>query len=215
MQVRIGAKVIGADGELGTIQGMVVNKRGDGVEDLIVRHGTLAGHERQVPFALITRVSEDGSAHVNVDQSRFEQLLEYTDAAYRAQDADWVAPPAADPIYPVKGQFEVDVAVARGAVGFDSGKPGGYPGGNQIVSEDQQMPVVRHGTPIIDITGEKVGGVGNFEVDATNGMPVRLTTQTGLFFKHERELPVSWIKELATDGLVLNLARDEIDAHAA
>jgi len=194
---------------------MVVNKRGDGVEDLIVHHGMLGGHERQVPFAFISRVESDGSVQLNVDQARFEQLLEYTDAAYRAQDADWVAPPAADQIYPVKGEFEVDVAVARGAVGFDSGKPGGYPGGNQIVSEDQQMPVIRQGTPIVDVSGEKVAEVGEFLVDAMTGMPVRLTARTGLLFKHERELPVSWIKEFAPEGLVLTRARDDFDAHAA
>src|SRR3954469_24042719 len=108
MQVKIGAKVVGADGELGAIEGMVVNKRGDGVEDLIVRHGTLGGHERQVPFAFISSIDDDGSVHLNVDRSRFDQFLAYSEAGYRAQDADWVAPPAADPIYPVKGEFELD-----------------------------------------------------------------------------------------------------------
>jgi len=213
MLVRIGARVFGADGELGTIQGMVVNQRGDAVEDLIVRHGMLGGQERQVPFAFISRVDDDGTVQLNVDHARFAHFLEYTDAAYRVPDADWVAPPAADQIYPVKGAFEVDVAVDRGAVGFGSGKPGRYPGGNVVVSEDQQMPVIRHGMPILDLSGEKVGEVGDFEVDTAHGKPVRLTSRTGLLFKHERELPMGWIKQLARDGVVLKLARHDMDAH--
>ena len=75
------------------------------------------------------------------------------------------------------------------------------------------MPVIRHGMPILDLSGEKIGEVGDFAVDSADGMPVRLSARTGLLSKHERELPIGWIKELARDGVVLNLARHEMDTH--
>jgi hypothetical protein len=210
MQVRLGAKVWGPDGELGTIDGLVPTRDRDRFEDFILRHGTLLAQERQVPLSYIAEIDHDGNAHLRGAVPPVEESKDFTEAGYRAQDVDWNAPPAANDVYPVQGDFEVDATLARGSVGYASGKAGGYPGGEQLVPTDQQLPVIRHGTPILDISGEQVGEVGDLVVNAENGSVAQLTVRSGFIFKRARELSPSAIRELTGEGIVLNLARGEL-----
>jgi uncharacterized protein YrrD len=212
MQIRLGAKVRGPEGELGTVDGMVPSRDLNHVEDFIVRHGTLMAQERQVPIVYVASVEKDGVVHLRADLPPVGKSLAITEEGYRAPDVDWNAPPSANDTYPMSGDFEVDATVARGAVGYASGKPGGYPGGEQVTSEDQKLPIIRQGTPIVDISGEQVGEVGDLIVNSEDGSIAQLTVRSGFIFKRARELPASAIRELTGEGIVLNLARGELEA---
>jgi len=211
MRVKLGARVVGSEGELGTVEGMVPNRELDRVEDLIVRHGTLLAQERQVPLSYVVSVDDDDVVHLGAEQVEVEQSKPFTEAGYRAPSVDWSAPPSAHGVLPLKGDFEVDATLARGAVGYDAGKPGGYPGDEQVVAEDQKLPVIRRGTPIVDISGEQVGEVSELAINVEDGSVVHLTMRSGLIFKHARELLPRAIRELAAEGIVLKIARGELD----
>jgi len=211
MEVRLGADVMGPDGNLGKVEGMIVNKRMDGVEDLIIHHGGLTSHHEHVlPLSYVLGIHDEG-IQINLNETAFEDLEMFSEEGYRARPMHYSAPPEARDRYAVPGEFEADVMVSQGQAGFEHEKPGGYPGGEQIVSEDQQLPVIRLGMDVLDVTGEKIGELGEFEVRADDGMPVRMAVREGLIFKHSRELPITWLKQLAGDGVVLNVGRQELE----
>src|SRR5688572_21437894 len=84
MEVKLGAEVMGPDGSLGKVEGMIVNKRMDGVEDLIIRHGGLTStQDRVLPMTYVVGTSDEGVS-VNLDRNSFEEMEPYTEAGYHA-----------------------------------------------------------------------------------------------------------------------------------
>ena len=211
MEVKLGAEIMGPDGSLGTIEGMIVNQRMDGVEDLIIRSGGFASsRERVLPLSYVTGMSEEG-VRVNLNRATFEAMDPFTEEGYHARQLNYTAPPEAKDRYTVRGDFQTDVTALQGDAGYEHEKPGGYPGGEQTVPEDRQLPVIRLGEDVLDITGERLGDLGEFAVRVEDGRPVLIGLREGLIFKKSHGLPVGWIKELAADGVVLNVGRQEIE----
>jgi uncharacterized protein YrrD len=80
------------------------------------------------------------------------------------------------------------------------------------VPDDQQLPLIRLGMDVLDVTGEKLGELGELVVRVEDGMPVRISLSEGFIFKQSHNLPIDWIKEFAVDGIVLNVGRQEVEA---
>jgi len=211
MDIQIGAEVTGRDGKLGDISRLVVDEHSGHATDMIVKHGTIFGSERVVPIACITGV-EDGVVHVDLDQDGFKAMDGYA-AHITGRDPDYVGPPSQDQEGTYQGNAVLDQMVAAGPLGGigGTGKPLGYPGGEQLSPDNMQRPVLAEGTTVYDRFGEKVGTIGELAVAAANGTPTHLTLRRGVIFKHEAEIPADWIDAIGTDGLVLTVTKAEVE----
>lgn len=210
--ITIGADVIGTDGRLGEVTRVIADAHTDTVTDIVVKHGSLlAARERVVPIVHVARVA-DGAVHLDLDKQGFERMDGFSDERH-GPNPDYVGPPPADLQGTYRGNFTYDAQWAAGAAGAISGKPMGYPGGEQIAPDFLQRPDIAKGTAVLAADGEKVGEVGEFAVEPESGRPLRMTLRRGTLFKHEREVPLSWIQDLSSDGVVLNVRKADVDQH--
>ena len=154
----LGSPLIGTAGKLGDVDRIMFDPNTGRAEHLVVKHGLLVG-ERVVPFHTIQRVDGDG-LHVALDGDAFGRLQPFSGDLDRAKDPDYIAPPAEEAGERSGLGFQMDTLTARGSLGYATDKPMGYPGGEQRVPDDRQLPVIDRGTPDIDSAGEKDGEIG-------------------------------------------------------
>jgi sporulation protein YlmC with PRC-barrel domain len=208
MDIPIGAEVRGPTGKLGTVHGVMLDEPRELITDLVVQAGILGGEERVIPATYVVR-AEDGVVHVDLDEKAFSARERFTEDRYRGPDPDYSGPPGHD-----RGaDFLMDTAVAEGALLGMAGapKPFGFPGGEQVVPEDEQRPVISDGMDVLDVHGEKVGALGEFHVSAETGAPTRLSLRHGLLGTEDTPLPVAWVERLSSRGVVLGVPKDEIE----
>jgi len=209
MDINIGADVIGSDGKLGQVHRVIVDARTDRVTDLIVKHGFIWGNERVMPLTHVSKV-ENGAIHVDLDEKHFAILDGFTDDRYRAPDMQYNGPPGFN-----NTDFLMDVMVAEGsAAGLGQALPPmGFPGGQQLTPDDMSRPAVQPGTPVMDKDGEKIGEVHEFGMAADTGAPTHLTVRSGFLFHSDTTIPVELIAEISDDGIMLNVTKDQVQAH--
>jgi len=209
MDIRVGADVVGKDGKLGEVDKVIVDARSDKVTDLVVKHGGLfGGRERVVPLGHVTGVEGD-AVRVDLDKRDFDTMDGFTDDRYHSPDPNYIGPPGFE-----RRDFLVDTYVAAGAAGGFGiqGKPMGYPGGDDVGPDDQERPTLAEGMVVMDKDGEKIGSVGGFSFDATHGAITHFSVKHGgLFSRENTELPIEWLAEVSADGVLLNVAKDEVE----
>jgi uncharacterized protein YrrD len=203
--------VMGTEGKLGEIHRVIVDAQTDTVTDLVVKHGFVFGGERMVPLSYVDRVDEDGTVHVTLDEQGFAAMEGFTDAHFHAPDPSYLGPPGF-----ANGQFLLDTAMqgSAGVGGGMAGKPLGYPGGEEISPDAIARPTISSGTPILDRDGEEIGEVHELEFEALGGAPQRLVMRRGHLFHTDTELPISWVENLSDAGVVLNVARAQVESRA-
>jgi len=208
-QVQIGSPVEGTNGKLGEVHRVIVDARTNNVTDIVVKHGFVFGKERMVPLGYVERVDDAGVVHVKLDEKGFEAMEPYVDDRFHAPDPDYVGPPGFD-----RGLWLVDTLwlEAAGTGGTASGKPLGFPGGEQISPNDIERPAVAPGTPILDVDGEKIGEVHELAWEADGGKPTRLVMRRGTLFHTDTELPLAWVQNLSDEGVYLNVDRARVES---
>jgi uncharacterized protein YrrD len=209
MDIAIGATVIGTDGTLGEISDVIAEARTDQVVEIVVKHGRLFGRGHTVvPLALVQRVA-DGDVYVNLDRATFEQGSEFVKAIH-ADYTDYVGPPSQDNEGTFRGNMEFDAVTLSG--GQMQGKPLGYPGGEALTPDDTTEAEIGPGAPILSADGMKVGEVGTLSFSSETGAPTRLTIRTGHILKHSYDVPIAWVKDLSTHGVLLNVSTHEVES---
>lgn len=199
MDIRIGAQVVGQEGALGEVRGMIVEAHSDHVTDLIVRHHGLRRFTRVVPLAHVTGL-EGEHVRVNLDEQSFAALDGFVDDRYHASNPSFTPPGSS------VSTFSLDAAVAAGGIG---GHMGSLPG-DQRWPDDLQRAAVTPGTPVHDAVGEVIGQVSGLQFAADTGAPTRLSMRRGHLFRHDTLIPVSCIKEIADDGILLTVTEREL-----
>lgn len=207
MDIKIGANVEGTDGKLGSVHRVVVDARSNTVTDLVVKHGALLGHERVVPLSHVTGVDGD-VVRLDLDQQGFNVMNGFTAEHFQSPAADFNGPLGYN-----RGDY-LFYGPAFGGVGgvIPAASPIDARGNDQPTPGDQQRPSVGPGTTILDVMGEKIGEVGALELSGDDGKPTRLTMKSGLIFRHEREIPLAWVKEISDDGVMLTMTKDQVEA---
>ena len=213
MLFAIGSPVMSGSDKLGDVERIMFDPNTHRAEHLVVRYGTLLGGTRVVPFHDVTSV-DDAGVHVSIDEDAFGQLPADTGELDRARDPDYIAPPAEQTAGRSGTGFQMDSVTARGSLGFMTDKPMGYPGHEQTIPDDRQLPAVGHGTDVFDGLGEKIGDLGDIAVESDTGMPARITVRRGLIFKNDLDIPVAWLDGFTTRGIGLNVPKSELEAYA-
>jgi sporulation protein YlmC with PRC-barrel domain len=212
MEITIGDPVHGRDGELGSVERFLIDPRTHTVEHIVVNPGVFQD-ERIVPLDQIHGLA-DGVIGVDFGSEEFKSCEVYSDSVYHGRSRHDSGPPAYGNTTTSRGEFMMDETSALGSTAFMTGKPMGYPGDEQTVSDDEQFPSVAHGTEVVDVDGEKVGDVGSITVDATRGVPARFTLRRGLIFSNETEVPIAWFDRVLPGRVVLKVTKDQVDALA-
>jgi uncharacterized protein YrrD len=212
MNISTGADVMGTDGKLGEVDRLIVDARTDQVTDLVVKHGTLFGKKRLVPLTHVTRV-EDGCVYLDLDEKGLDAMDGYAEERL-GPNPDYVGPPSDDLQGTYRGNMVFDTTVAAGAAGGlgPVGKPMGYPGGEQLTPDLSQRPAIAPGMAVMSADGEKVGEIGDISIAADSGTLTRVTLKRGTLFKHETEIPVTWVRDLGHEGVLLNVPKAEVEA---
>lgn len=209
----LGSPVLGASGKLGEVEQIMFDPNTRRAEHLVVRHGTLIAGTRVVPFHDIAAV-DDAGLHLTLDEDGFSHLPDYRADLDRARDPDYIAPPSEEAAGRSGMEFQMDAVTARGSLGYMTDKPMGYPGGEQVVSDDRQLPTVRRGTDVFDELGEKVGEIEDVAVESETGMPARIVVRRGFIFKNDFQIPLDWVDGLTPRGVGLNVPKGEIESYA-
>jgi len=208
MQVPLGAHVEGKDGGLGSIERLMFNLQSQLVSDVVVRHGLLP-KEHVVSLALL-RGGEGDHVRIDLDSKEFEGSREYTEAAYKAEAFDFAAPPSVGNSDVHGIEYQLDEAQAYGAARGVAGKPMGYPGGETIVADDQQLTVLSKGTPVFDLDGQHVGNVDAASVDVATGRLTVLSLGGGIF-RQSDDVPIEWIDKVGPSGITLTMRRENLE----
>jgi sporulation protein YlmC with PRC-barrel domain len=213
MEIKIGDSVRVRESEVGTVKRFLFDPRTGRVEHLVVDPGFLQGGDRAVPIEHVTGAAGE-AVTVDMDEAAFKELSVWNADAFRAKTMDYEGPPSHDLEGVHRGDFLMDETVATGQAGFLSGKPFGFPGGEQIVPDDQQFSDVGRGTDVVDIDDEKVGDVATFAIDPVQGTVTRLTIRRGLVFGDEIEVPTAWFDRVLPGRVVLNVGKGEIESRS-
>ena len=198
MEIRLGAEVIGTQGKLGTVQRVIVESHTERVTDLVVRHHGLLGHTRVVPLGHVANVADD-AVHLDLDEAGFEALDGFVSDRYHAPNATFTPPGSSTTT------FAVDATVAGGGFG---GHLGGLPSG-QTWPDDTERAAVGAGTPVIDVTGVRIGAVHELRF-AESGAPTRLVLRRGRLLHHDTVIPLDWVKEIGDDGILLRVPASRV-----
>lgn len=209
--ITVGAEVVGTDGKLGEVERVIVDAREDRATDIVVKHGFLFHGERVVPLAHVTRV-EAGAVHLDIDKRMFETMNGFTEDHINAPNPDYVGTPGTDLQGTYRGNLTLEATWAAGAAGAMAGKPMGFPGGEQLTPDDIARPALAAGTDVLTSDGEKIGEVGEFSVVAETGQITRLSLRRGMLFKHEVEIPVDWVRDVSSEGVLLTVDKAQIEA---
>lgn len=209
MEIAIGAEVVGTSGTLGQVHRFIFGVGTQQVNDLVVRSGLL-GHERAVPISCVTS-AEPMTVHVDMDEDKFERAYDYTEAGYHAPEIDYEAPPAMQDSGQTGFDYQEGEAWARGAVSGPQSKAMGYPGGEQIVPQDQQRIVIAKGTPVFDAHSEEIGRVEEVSADLETGNLLRMALTLGGFIGETKEIPADWIESIGFRGVLLRVDKEDLD----
>ncbi len=209
----LGSPIMSQSDKLGEVERIMFDPNTHRVEYLVVRHGTLLTGTRVVPFHNVASIDDVG-LHLGIDADAFGNLPAYTGELDRARDPDYIAPPAEEAAGRSGIGFQMDSVTAHGSLGFMTDKPMGYPGHEQTVPDDRQLPVVGRGTDVFDELGEKVGEIGHIAVESETGMPARITVRRGFIFKDDLDIPLAWLDGFTTRGIGLNIPKSELESYA-
>jgi sporulation protein YlmC with PRC-barrel domain len=210
VELRLGADVLGTDGKLGELTKVIADAHRDRITELVVKGGGFGSREHVVPLRFVQRVDGD-AIYLDVDKQTFDGKSGVVDALHGV-DADYTGPPSMDQEGSFRGNLDYDSVAASG--GQIQGKPGGYPGGEQLTPDIHDRPTISLGMDIISDIGDKVGEIGELSFSSEDGTLVRLVLKRPLIARRDPhvELPVTWVKDLAVDGILLTVGKADVDA---
>ena len=92
----------------------------------------------------------------------------------------------------------------------DTRQPQTDQGTPDVVPDDQRVPIIKRGTPIFDVNGEKVGEVDDFSVDTGSEMLSRVSVRRGFLLGSDKPLPPGWIADVTVKGVALRVSKDQV-----
>jgi len=205
--IRIGFGAFCGTEHVGHVAKVVVDASDTHVTELVVDRGLLHG-AKVIPLAQVEDV-RDSEVHLTLDREQFQGANGFADQQYQYPDHNWPAPP---------GFLSTDVLLDVTAYGAGpSSGLGGLPEDLALAPPDPRpnllRPIVREGTPVRAVDGEKVGEIASISFHPDDGRLVSVVMKWG-FLEHERsEIPAEWIADLDDKGLSLNVRSEQARRH--
>ncbi|HEX6508618.1 MAG TPA: PRC-barrel domain-containing protein [Chloroflexota bacterium] len=194
--IDIGADVIGSDGKkLGTVEYVVVQPPRMHVTDIVVRTGGLLTRDVVIPASAVEDV-EDGTVYLSIHKDDLKSYPDFVEVHYEKPPPSWVPP--TDFYYPPAA---VLLPPTAGVPEFEEVRVNVPPGTRAI----------REGMEVETIDGDKVGKVGSLDLELPTGDVKGFVVEQGFLFKRDTRIPVSDVKEIRDDKVILKLTKEQIE----
>lgn len=192
LDLQIGTKLFGTDGECGRLAKIVVNPETQEVTDIVVEKGfMLSKQNRVLPIALINR-AVDGSIHLNMHCNELENYPEYKEIEIEEPD---ITMQVRTPVSANGGYSDYSSPMIRRRL--RQGIP-------------SEMAVVGTNTPV-ETNDATIGYVDHVLIDPFTHTITHVVMRQGLLFHEYRMIPVEMIQTvnehvcLATSSELLDL----------
>ena len=210
MQFREGTSVYSFDGRhVGRVDRVVLNPKTKEVTDIVVRKGHLFAEDKTVPLRFVVSATENRVTLSNM--AKLDHLPTFKEIHYiPLNDAEVRA-----------ASYPSNLAAAlfwnpprHDMMGYPNGL--GYPYPPQYrVEADQNLPegtiALQENIKVFNSDNQNIGNVTRIYTEASDNRASHFLLSEGLVFKHEKLIPVSWIREIQEDGLYLGVGNTTID----
>lgn len=196
VSIDVGSDVVARDGtHLGTVGYIVVRPPHFEMTDIVVTTGQLLGRDIVVPIDHVSDV-QDGTVKLTIDKQEFAGLDDYIEAHYDRPPDDWFAAPGmyypgSATLWPAGSYIPVPTSVGVNA-------PAGTVG-------------LREGMEVESSDGHKVGTVHSVRTDEASENVTGFVVKHGFLLTHDTEVPISDVKDVDDDRVVLRLSREDVE----
>ncbi|MBI2704623.1 MAG: PRC-barrel domain-containing protein [Actinobacteria bacterium] len=197
-ELRVGATIEGTDGDLGTLDALIVDPINRRVTHLVVSHDKLS------PRVLVPAEAIKGST---------------PDAISLALDRDGLC---SCPTFDLPDFNEPDDTWTNAQMALDPGsyylQPFASPLDGWVLATHEHVPKgevsVRRGSEVFTSDGTKVGHVDEFLVDPSNGQLTHVVLRRGHVFRHDDDvvIPLTNAATMKGSRVVLDLDLHQVDA---
>lgn len=196
-ELRVGATVHGTDGELGTVDSIVIDPVRSVVTHVVVRSGPDA-RRSLVPLTAVT-ASDPASVTLDLGPDAFAACPPFDEPGYHAPDIEWQS---------------AELAFEPGAYYLE---PFASPLEGWVLSDHERIPLgevtIRRGDVVVSSEGTELGHVDELLVDPTDGGVTHVVLREGHLVKRDDDVVVPVAGATFTEGTV-RLALDVAAVHA-
>lgn len=196
-ELRVGSVVRGTDGELGTVDSIVIDPVRAVVTHVVVRSGPEA-FRVLVPRTAVT-ASDPDSVTLGLDRTGFAACPPFDEPGYHAPDVDWQS---------------AELAFEPGAYYLE---PFASPLEGWTLADHEHIPLgevtVRRGDAVVSSDGTELGHVDELLVDPADGGVTHVVLREGHLIRRDDEVVVPVAGATFGEGTV-RLAIDVVAVHA-
>jgi len=187
-EFRIGAPVYTKDGPPGTLRQVVIDPMEERVTGLIVRDDSISPQDLLIPLDAVCSATDD-EIHLSWTIHEARVLGRMDEAALHT--------PARGPGGYAAGEAAVSLR----------GEPGGNAGESGAALRD--LPPIRVGLRIEALDGP-AGRVRDVLIESGTGCVTHFVARDGLIRKHDRLVPVEWVRSVTEDLLALEATQADL-----
>ncbi|GIW10221.1 MAG: hypothetical protein KatS3mg061_1278 [Dehalococcoidia bacterium] len=204
MDVAIGSAVYCRDGQVGTVERVVISPRRREVTDLIVATGGLLHRDLVVPIERVARI-EDGRVVLDLSAEEVRELPVYLEASYVAPDPTWRPLPAYSSTQVVLSTDPLGAAQATerpALVGWvqQRVRPG----------LPEEAVVLRRGMPVECRSG-RLGVVDQVLLDPEERTVTHVVVRRGTLLSRDVIIPLEWVTAITENGIFVEASREQVE----
>ena len=204
MEFKQGTQVYTSDGKaIGSIDRVVLHPKTKEVTDIVVRKGFLFTEDKIIPLSLIASGNDERLTLGGTD-SDINTLLPFEENHYIPLD-------------------DIEAGTAEYPLGWASPSYWYEPMGGEIpyanynagynhpyrTETEQNIPedtiALKEGARVITANGQDIGSISRIFVNPENNLATHFLIAEGLIFKEQKLIPVSWIREIKQNEILLNV----------
>ena len=193
----IGANVSCVDGQCGNLAKIVIDPKTLKVSGLIVEEGLLLKSARVFPVEMVDYADEE-EIHLLLTDDDLKSFPTYEETSFERPQEGWSGYTYYEPgdiLFPTYGAVH-NIGVATVNEKIHQGVATG-------------LEVVEKGTDIKNAEGT-IGKLDNLATDMVSGEITHLIVRQGTIFSEQFKIPISWVKEVSNQGIIVASSNDEL-----
>ncbi len=194
-EYRVGATIVGTDGELGRLNALVIDPTTRTVTHLVVSHDRLAPR-LLLPESVVTAANPD-QIEVALDEAGLHACEQFDEPNYKTPD----------------GELEYgDIVLDPGSYFLE---PFASPLDGWVLTSHERVPkgevTLRRGAEVYSSDGTRIGHVDEFLVDPSDGHITHVVVRSGILARKDVVIPLGNTSTVADERVVLDLDARQVD----